>query len=182
MSLQSTQLIDEDGQALGRGSGYKSTPLANLSEGDQLSIGQREVEISGIISQADWEQRQVLSKAATAQAQQPRKGGLKRKEREEEEEVEKVAVRSLVLERLKEVNNTKFKPFKMPSRVGGGDSGIVVPRTVAPGTTSSALQTYCMMLYLNVGRILTLAYATNLCEKEILHTCVQLEPWEPKLF
>jgi hypothetical protein len=44
-----------------------------------------------------------------------------------------ITARSLVLERIREVNTVRFKPFKMPSRVGGGDSGIVQPRNVAPG-------------------------------------------------
>jgi hypothetical protein len=111
--------------------------LAALAEGDQLSIGQREVEISGILTLAEWEERQARSKGASSAPAPPNRGAVKRKRKdveEEEAEAEEVTARSLVLERIREVNSARFKPFKMPTRIGGADSGIVQPRPVAPGS------------------------------------------------
>jgi hypothetical protein len=133
VSQQTILLIDEEGQMLGRGSGYKAALLADLADGSQLSVGQREVEISGVIDQADWENRLGQASSKSAAALLPRKGAAKRKHAEQEEEddnSQESEVRSLVLERL-HATTAKFKPFKMPSRVGA--DSIVVPRTVAPG-------------------------------------------------
>ena len=50
-------LIDEDGKELGRGSGYKVADLQQLGDGDQISVGGKEIEISGVIDQAEWESK-----------------------------------------------------------------------------------------------------------------------------
>jgi hypothetical protein len=136
-SLQSLLLIDEEGQVLGRSSGYKAAQLAALEEGAQLPLGQREVEISGIIAATDFEHRLGQGRSREpAAVQLPRKAAAKRKRDENlEEEEEEAGARSLVLELLK-ATTAKFKPFKMPSRVGADIDAILAPRTVAPGEFS----------------------------------------------
>jgi hypothetical protein len=137
--MQSLLLIDEDGQVLGRSSGCKAAQLAALEEGAQLPLGQREVEISGIIAATDFEHRLGQGRSREQPAVQlPRKVAAKRKRDEnleEEEEEEAAGARSLVLELLK-ATTAKFKPFKMPSRVGADIDAILAPRTVAPGEFS----------------------------------------------
>ncbi len=123
---------------LGRSSGYKAAQLAALEEGAQLPLGQREVEISGIIAATDFEHRLGQGRSREQPAVQlPRKAAAKRKRDEnlEEEEEEGEGTRSLVLELLK-ATTAKFKPFKMPSRVGADSDAILAPRTVAPGEFS----------------------------------------------
>jgi hypothetical protein len=136
-SLQSLLLIDEDGQVLGRSSGCKPAQLAALEEGAQLPLGQREVEISGIIAASDFEHRLGQGRSREPAVQLPRKAAAKRKRDEnlEEEAEEGEGARSLVLELLK-ATTAKFKPFKMPSRVGADIDAILAPRTVAPGEFS----------------------------------------------
>jgi hypothetical protein len=135
-SLQSLLLIDEDGQVLGRSSGCKAAQLAALEEGAQLPLGQREVEISGIIAATDFEHRLGQGRSREPAVQLPRKAAAKRKRDENlEEEEEEAGTRSLVLELLK-ATTAKFKPFKMPSRVGADIDAILAPRTVAPGEIS----------------------------------------------
>ena len=122
---------------LGRSSGYKAAQLAALEEGAQLPLGQREVEISGIIAASDFEHRLGQGRSREPAVQLPRKAAAKRKRDEnlEEEAEEGEGARSLVLELLK-ATTAKFKPFKMPSRVGADIDAILAPRTVAPGEFS----------------------------------------------
>jgi len=122
---------------LGRSSGCKAAQLAALEEGAQLPLGQREVEISGIIAATDFEHRLGQGRSREPAVQLPRKAAAKRKRDEnlEEEAEEGEGARSLVLELLK-ATTAKFKPFKMPSRVGADIDAILAPRTVAPGEFS----------------------------------------------
>ncbi len=121
---------------LGRSSGCKAAQLAALEEGAQLPLGQREVEISGIIAATDFEHRLGQGRSREPAVQLPRKAAAKRKRDENlEEEEEEAGTRSLVLELLK-ATTAKFKPFKMPSRVGADIDAILAPRTVAPGEIS----------------------------------------------
>ncbi len=121
---------------LGRSSGCKAAQLAALEEGVQLPLGQREVEISAIIAATDFEHRLSQGRSREPAVQMPRKAAAKRKRDENhEEEEEGAGARSLVLELLK-ATTAKFKPFKMPSRVGADIDAILAPRTVAPGEFS----------------------------------------------
>ncbi|XP_053182947.1 DNA repair and recombination protein RAD54B [Scomber japonicus] len=47
-------LKDMEGKDIGKGSGYKVSELASLSEGESLMIGGKEIEVMGIISAADF--------------------------------------------------------------------------------------------------------------------------------
>uniref|UniRef100_A0A8C2WWD6 RAD54 homolog B n=1 Tax=Cyclopterus lumpus TaxID=8103 RepID=A0A8C2WWD6_CYCLU len=51
---RSTTLKDMEGKDIGKGSGYKVSVLASLSEGETLMIGGKEVEVMGVISAEDF--------------------------------------------------------------------------------------------------------------------------------
>ena len=49
--------MDEVGKELGRGTGYKLAQLEEVEDGTQLPIGGKEIEITGTISQLDWDNK-----------------------------------------------------------------------------------------------------------------------------
>lgn len=47
-------LIDENGKEIGRGSGYKVAQLQALDDGELISVGSKEIEITGSSSAEVW--------------------------------------------------------------------------------------------------------------------------------
>ena len=51
---RSVVLIETSGKELGRGSGYKIQELADLDDGGRLTVGGKEVEITGSVDVQTW--------------------------------------------------------------------------------------------------------------------------------
>ena len=47
-------MIDENGKEIGRGSGYKVAQLQALDDGELISVGSKEIEITGVSSAEVW--------------------------------------------------------------------------------------------------------------------------------
>ena len=47
-------MIDENGKEIGRGSGYKVAQLQALDDGELISVGSKEIEITGVSSAEFW--------------------------------------------------------------------------------------------------------------------------------
>uniref|UniRef100_A0A3Q2ZRC8 RAD54 homolog B n=1 Tax=Kryptolebias marmoratus TaxID=37003 RepID=A0A3Q2ZRC8_KRYMA len=62
-------LKDMDGKDIGRGSGYKVSELASLSEGETLMVGGKEVEVMGIISDEDFAKGRCFQEVRTDQVE-----------------------------------------------------------------------------------------------------------------
>ena len=50
-------LIDETGKEIGRGSGYKVAQLQALDDGELISVGSKEIEITGVSSANIWTEK-----------------------------------------------------------------------------------------------------------------------------
>uniref|UniRef100_A0A3P8RT06 RAD54 homolog B n=1 Tax=Amphiprion percula TaxID=161767 RepID=A0A3P8RT06_AMPPE len=62
-------LKDMEGKDIGKGSGYKVSQLASLSEGESLMIGGKEVEVMGIISAEDFAKGRCFQEVQTGQVE-----------------------------------------------------------------------------------------------------------------
>uniref|UniRef100_A0A3Q2CPW0 RAD54 homolog B n=1 Tax=Cyprinodon variegatus TaxID=28743 RepID=A0A3Q2CPW0_CYPVA len=66
---RSVVLKDMEGKDIGKGSGYKVSELASLSEGETLMIGGKEIEVMGIISAEDFAKGRCFQEVQTDQAE-----------------------------------------------------------------------------------------------------------------
>ncbi|KAF7227295.1 transcript variant X1 [Nothobranchius furzeri] len=66
---RSVSLKDMEGKDIGKGSGYKVSQLASLSEGEMLMIGGKEVEVMGVISADDFAKGRCFQDIQTDQAE-----------------------------------------------------------------------------------------------------------------
>ncbi|CAG6015482.1 unnamed protein product [Menidia menidia] len=64
---RSVTLKDMEGKDIGKGSGYKVSELASLSEGETLIIGGKEIEVMGIISAEDFAKGRCFQEVQTEQ-------------------------------------------------------------------------------------------------------------------
>uniref|UniRef100_A0A669B7D1 RAD54 homolog B n=1 Tax=Oreochromis niloticus TaxID=8128 RepID=A0A669B7D1_ORENI len=62
-------LKDMEGKDIGKGSGYKVSELASLSEGETLTIGGKEVEVMGVISAEDFAKGRCFQEVQTERAE-----------------------------------------------------------------------------------------------------------------
>ncbi|KAK5605861.1 hypothetical protein CRENBAI_004772 [Crenichthys baileyi] len=62
-------LKDMEGKDIGKGSGYKVSELASLSEGETLMIGGKEIEVMGIISAEDFAKGRCFQEVQTDQVE-----------------------------------------------------------------------------------------------------------------
>uniref|UniRef100_A0A3B5A9B9 DNA repair and recombination protein RAD54B-like n=1 Tax=Stegastes partitus TaxID=144197 RepID=A0A3B5A9B9_9TELE len=66
---RSVTLKDMEGKDIGKGSGYKVSQLASLSEGETLMIGGKEVEVMGVISAEDFAKGRCFQEVQTEQVE-----------------------------------------------------------------------------------------------------------------
>ncbi|RVE62649.1 hypothetical protein OJAV_G00159220 [Oryzias javanicus] len=62
-------LKDMEGKEIGKGSGYKVSELASLSEGETLMIGSKQVEVMGIVSSEDYAKGRCFQEVQTEQTE-----------------------------------------------------------------------------------------------------------------
>uniref|UniRef100_A0A3B3BE28 RAD54 homolog B n=1 Tax=Oryzias melastigma TaxID=30732 RepID=A0A3B3BE28_ORYME len=62
-------LKDMEGKDIGKGSGYKVSELASLSEGETLMVGGKQVEVMGIISSEDYAKGRCFQEVQTEQTE-----------------------------------------------------------------------------------------------------------------
>jgi len=123
VGTRSVVLIDESGKELGRGSGYKLQQLSELDDGSRLTVGGKEVEIVGISDLQTWNStlKNLNSNNETTTRSTPSP--------EKFQKPSQVPTPSSTSSE----QPSKFKPFKVPSRVNGNLSNFVAERKVEPG-------------------------------------------------
>ena len=84
VGTRSVVLVDTEGKELGRGSGYKIQELAELEDGGRLTVGSKEVEITGAEDSQAWasaaklaaEERSERRLAAAEEKHERQTGGI----------------------------------------------------------------------------------------------------------
>jgi len=139
VGARSLLVIDEDGKEIGRGSGYKAQELLDLEEGKLLSLGSKEIEISGAIDQDEWQTKFDSGKENSKKENisQPEPKSKKRKADFDDKDdnfevVNQPSPESKVMSILKHANT---KPFQIPRRTGSESASkmAISARIVQPG-------------------------------------------------
>jgi len=126
VGLRSVTLMESSGKEIGRGSGYKIQELAELDDGERLTVGGKEVEICEAVEVSAW-----LSVCKNKASEAPVKTSQENQKTEPvpQAEVAPSASKSF------DIGNkaTNFKPFKIPSRVNSNLQHFTPERRVEPG-------------------------------------------------
>lgn len=122
---RSVVLIETSGKELGRGSGYKIQELADLDDGGRLTVGGKEVEITGAVDIQTWTNAlKSLSSSRAKDTSNESQGELALKSNKDDNNSKSGTISS---------NGNNFKPFKVPTRVDNKLSNFVPERKVQPG-------------------------------------------------
>ena len=139
VGTRSVVLVDTEGKELGRGSGYKIQELAELEDGGRLTVGSKEVEITGAEDSQAWasaaklaaEERSERRLAAAEEKNERQTGGTNSSGGPPPSRDANVETSAQTKSTVSHSSN--FKPFKVPSRLNTNLTNFVPERRVQPG-------------------------------------------------